>query len=187
MTAQRFSNDICIWYNLNEIFPKQTEETHFDNFSFVRANIVYFNWRKKNTNDKWKVCNLEYLYKLLFENINFKINVKWAHVSQGSFRGKKKRWYLHLVIISFFWKLQDLKCHCFFYTSWPMGYFIRLWWITCHPSGHVPDVTNLRSKYLELNGLLDCFDLNKARRPSEAFWRKEYTNFETLRKLELLN
>lgn len=119
--------------------------------------------------------------------INFKINVKWAHVSQGSFRGKKKRWYLHLVIISFFWKLQDLKCHCFFYTSWPMGYFIQLWWITCHPSGHVPDVTNLRSKYLELNGLLDCFDLNKARRPSEAFWRKEYTNFETLRKLELLN
>lgn len=33
-------------------FPKQTEETHFDNFSFIHANIVYFNRKKKNTNDK---------------------------------------------------------------------------------------------------------------------------------------
>lgn len=98
----------------------------------------------------------------------------------------REKSYLHLIIISFFWNFQELNCHCFFHTLWPVGSSIQLWWITCHSSGHVSDETNLRSKGLELNALLDCFDLYKARTPPEAFWKKDHTNFETLRKLELL-
>lgn len=39
---------------------------------------------------------------------------------------------------------------------------------------------------LEINALLDCFELYKAKRPPEAFEMKDHGNFETLRKLEVL-